>query len=233
MLDEVKSVEVRLRFHARIVIPKLLMIYLEVEPTVLLLLNNRLQSLLQLLDSHILPVDSLSLSLSQLLRRDQDITYNVQDTVLSNAVTHHDVRESVNSDVDETAVAGNVDVQLFAFEHSRQAYLEEALGDARPAARSTGTVVLTTVHHATHAVAVALEKFLLAITGLVVSVGVESVALADDVVEEESLEVLLAVRAEEEGVDARSELLEGEVAGGEEGAAGVGAVELVEEAGLL
>lgn len=49
---------------------------------------------------------------------------------------------------------------------------------------------------------------------------------------EKSLEVLLSIGREEEGVDARSELRESKIGWGKEGTAGVGSVELVEKARL-
>ena len=76
------------------------------------------------------------------------------------------------------------------------------------------------------------HTFLALAVGAVVGVGVEGV-VGDKVVLEQSLEVLLAVLAEEEGVDARAKLLESEVGRGEESAAlVVGGVNHIEKASL-
>lgn len=66
----------------------------------------------------------------------------------------------------------------------------------------------------------------------VVRITIQRMALTHDMVCQQGLEVFLTIGREEKAVDAGTELLEGEVGGGEEGAAGVGAVEFVEEPGL-
>ena len=72
----------------------------------------------------------------------------------------------------------------------------------------------------------------LRLRGAVVRVRVERL-VRDDVVLEQSLEVLFAVLGEEEGVDAWAEFLEGEVGRREEGAAGCGRVgEVLDQACL-
>ena len=91
-------------------------------------------------------------------------------------------------------------------------------------------IILST---STPTMAASLEDLVvIATTGCVVRITVQSVALTHHMVCQECLEIFLAIGGEEEGVDAGPELLEGEVGGGEEGAAGVGAVEFVEKAGL-
>lgn len=106
----------------------------------------------------------------------------MNNTVLSDTISNDDMGETIDSDVDKAAVTSNVDVQLLTLKHCGQSDLEEALGH-------TGTTMV--------AVAVALEDLVVvivvAVTWLVVGVAVESVALTDDVVEQERLEVLLTV----------------------------------------
>ena len=69
--------------------------------------------------------------------------------------------------------------------------------------------------------------------GLVVRIGVQCL-VGNDMVFQESLEILLAILAEEEAVDPWAKLLEGEVRGREEGSANMvgGVVDGFEEAGL-
>ena len=69
--------------------------------------------------------------------------------------------------------------------------------------------------------------------GLVVRIGVQCL-VGNDMVFQESLEILLAVLAEEEAVDPWAKLLEGEVRGREEGSANMvgGVVDGFEEADL-
>jgi len=76
------------------------------------------------------------------------------------------------------------------------------------------------------------DLVVVAATGGVVRVTIQCVSLTHNMVRQQRLEVFLTIAGKQERVDARAKFLESEVGGGEEGAAGVGAVEFVEEAGL-
>lgn len=193
-----------------------LVLDLQVEPT-LLLLNVRLKSLLEFLNGQVFVAGLLT----QLLRRNEHITNNLNDTIAGDTVTDDNVGEAVDPDVDKTSEACNVDVQALVLEHGRQSDSEEALWR---------TVVLAV--HGTCFVVRAPKDLLLARTRLVVGVTVEGVSLLDDVVGKQSLEVLQAVRAEEECIDPGAKLLESEVAWREEGTTSMSAIELIEETSL-
>jgi len=146
----------------------------------------------------------LGCSASKFLRRDKDVRNDLNYTVLSNAILNADAAEAVDLDADETTVAGDVDAEAAVLEKGRQVHVEVSLR----------------------------HTLLRLVVGLVEGVGVQGVVM-DDVVLEQCLQVLLTVSGEEECVDLRAELLEGEVRGSEESAALViGGVELIEKAGF-
>lgn len=126
----------------------------------------------------------------------------MDDAVTSDAVADIDAREAVDLDFDQAAVARDVDGQAAAVEQGGQIGVEEALWHA-------GAVVLVVM------VVFDGAGVRLAVRG-VVGVAVQDL-VRNDVVLEDGLEVLEAVRGEEKGVDARAELLEGEVGRREEG----------------
>lgn len=139
-----------------------------------------------------------------LLRRDENIADNLDYTILSDAILNRDTAEAVDFDRNETSVASDVDTKVAVLEQGREIDVEVSL-------RHT--------------------LLGLALSG-VVGIGVQGV-VGNKVVLEKSLQVLLAVLAEEEGVDPRTKLRESEVGRCEEGATLViGSVNEVEEACL-
>jgi hypothetical protein len=139
-----------------------------------------------------------------LLRWDEHIADNLNDAVPCDAILDRDATESINLDADEATVAGNVNAEAAVLEQGRKVNVEVSLG------------------HTFLALAIRAVK----------GIRVEGV-VGDKVVLKQSLEVLLTVLAEEEGVDARAKLLESEVGRGEESAAlVVGSVDHVEETSL-
>lgn len=139
-----------------------------------------------------------------LLRRDENIADNLNYTVLSDAILNRDTAEAVDLDRNETSVASNVDTKVAVLEQGREIDVEVSLRHALLG---------------------------LALSG-VVGIGVQSV-VGNEVVLEKSLQVLLAVLAEEESIDPRTKLRESEVRRCEEGAAlVVGGVDEIEKACL-
>lgn len=139
-----------------------------------------------------------------LLRRNEDVADNLDYTVLSDAVLNRNTAEAVDLDRDETSVASDVDTKAAVLEQGREIDVEVSLGDTLLG---------------------------LALSG-VVGVRVQGV-VRNEVVLEKSPKVLLAVLAEEEGVNPRTKLRESEVGRCEEGTALViGSVDEVEEACL-
>lgn len=171
------------------------------------------------------------------------------------SIADDDVAESVDSNVDETAVPTDINTEALALKQSRQVDVEESLWHSRRAVlrwspmfgsvlwwavmwrRRTvvGRSVFTSskTEETAAAVALAFEHLLIVLTSVVVRIRVQRVPLADNMVGQQRLEVLLPIWAEEESVDPGAELLESEVAGREKSAAGMGAVELFQETGLL
>lgn len=136
-------------------------------------------------------------------RRDQDIARDLYDAVLRDAVLHDNVRVAIDTDVDEAAIADDINTEAPIIQQGREIHMERP-----PAAGVRGRLLA------------------------VVRVRVQRL-VGDDMVLHQRLEVLAAVLAEQKGVDARPELAEGEVAGREERAARVVRLgDVVGQAGL-
>lgn len=176
--------------------------------------DEGLKPLLELLDRHLLALPEVHLGAaraSDVLRWDDDVAHDVDHTILSDAVLDADAGEAVNLDLDEASEARNVDAQAAVLQHRRHVEVEDTLWRE---------LVVLSVHQG-----------VLGWVDLVVSVGVQRASR--EVVLQQRTEVLEAVLREEEGVDLRAQLLEGEVGWREESAAGVvGAVDLVKQTGL-
>lgn len=78
-------------------------------------LDVRLKSGLELLKTELLlgtePVEASELSATELLRRDQDVADDLNDTIGSNTILDTDAREGVDLDVDEATVSTNINRQ--------------------------------------------------------------------------------------------------------------------------
>ena len=166
--------------------------------------NKRLEPLHQVLDLKLLAGPEGARATRDLLRWDEHVADDLDHTVLGNAILYRNATKAVDLDADEATVPSNVDAKAAVLKHGWEVDVEVAL------------------RHTLLSLAV----------GAVVRVGVESV-VRDEVVLEKSFEVLLAVLAEEESIDPRSELLESEVGGCKEGTSlVVGGVDHVEQTGL-
>ena len=163
-----------------------------------------LEPLHEILDLELLTHPQRARTTRDLLRRDEHIADDLDHTVPRDTILDGNATEPVDLDADETTVASDVDAETAVLEQSRKIDVEVALGNT----------------------------FLGLAVSAVVGVRVEGV-VRDKVVLEQSLQVLLAVLAEEEGIDARAKLLESEVGGSEESATlVVGGVDQIEETSL-
>jgi len=151
------------------------------------LFNVGLKPLHQILDSQILALVRSTMWVS---RGNEYASGNLDDTILCNTVLDGDIIVAVDTDVDQSTPAGDIDTQAVVLEQCREIDVEDALRDR-----------------------VFANFFLL---WAVESIGVQSL-IGDDVVLEQGFEVLLTSSGEQEGVDARAELLPCPVGGSEEG----------------
>ncbi len=169
---------------------------LEVEPGFLLhdlffLFNIWLKPLHQIFDRQIL---SLVRSTVWVPRGDEHASGNLDNTILCNAVLDGDIIVAVDTYVNQSTPAGDIDAQAVVLKQGRELDVEDALRDCVFA----NIILLWAVE----------------------SIGVQGL-LDDDVVLEQGCEVLLTASGEQEGVDARAELLPCPVGGSEEGGTSV------------
>lgn len=183
------------------------------------ILHKRRQPFLQIFDSQILtsplalPLRTAGLGLGW----DQNVTNNLEDAVLGDAILHLDARKAVDLDLGEGAKAADIDGEVAVIEQGWEIKVKTG---------SCGCFLFLTspLLHG--------EFVVLGLCVVVVCVRVEGM-VEDDVVLEQCLEVLFAVFAEEESVDLGAEFLEGEVVRCEDSAADVGSgVQVVKKASL-
>lgn len=144
------------------------------------------KTLLELLHAELLalPHDLLAIGA---LGRDQNIRDDLNDAVACDTIVDGNTRESVDADLYEWTPPCDIDGEVLVVEHS-------------------GKVVVVV----TRAIR-SLVLIVVLLASIVESISVQSL-VDDNVVLQQSLEVLLAVGAEEEGIDPGSQLLEGIVA---------------------
>jgi hypothetical protein len=173
-----------------------------------LLVNKGLQSLLEVLNSHLLTLPVDLLATSSVLGWHENVRDNLDDTIAGDTVMDSYAREAVDPDGHKRSVPRYIDGKVLATQHSLQVVM---------VVRWAGSDVLFVI-----------------LLSVIERVRVQSL-VNDHVVLQQRTEVLLAILAKQEGVHPGAKLLEGEVARGEECSAIVvvlGAVQLVEETGL-
>lgn len=182
--------------------------YVNIRPLQLhVLVDVRSKALLEVLYIKLLAFPKDLLATGSILGWDKDVRDNLDHTITGNAIVNGDAGEAVNSDRDKRSVTGDVNSKVLVGKDGRK--------------------VIVVVWRAS------IERLVLA-SVVVESIGVQSL-VDDDVILEESLEVLLAVLAEQEGIDAWAKLLESEVGRSEECTAlmwVIGAVDFVPKSSL-
>lgn len=194
---------------------------------VLAAVNKGLEVLNKLLLGQLLAVVPLhKLTIGKLLRWDENVADNVDDTILGNTITDGHASETVNLDLNEAAVTSDVNAETAVFKESRQVNVEKTLRGS-----TSGATVLAVVLALATLVVLAAGVFGLLVL-LVVGITVKGL-VGHDVVLQECLEVLLSVLAEKESIDPRAEFLECKVGRSKESTTGVvGVVQRFEETGL-
>lgn len=144
------------------------------------------KTLFELLHAELLalPHDLLAIGA---LGRNQNIRNDLDDAVACDTIVDSNTRESVDADLYKWTPPCNIDGEILVVEHSGKVVVVVT--------RAIGGLVLIVV----------------LLASIVESISVQRL-VDDNVVLQQSLEVLLAVGAEEEGINPRSQLLEGIVA---------------------
>ena len=177
---------------------------------------QRLKPLLKFLNGHLLTIPMLHATVDS-LGWDEYIAYDVNDAIGCNSIFDRNSGEAVNFDLDKSSISSNVDTKRLVFQKCLKVDLNILCkpkfgwllqgGDGAYMEVTLGNIALF------HDI---INRF-----SLVVSIGVQCL-IGDDVVLQESLEVFLTVFAEKEGIDPRTQLLEGEVRRGENSSPKVG-----------
>lgn len=146
----------------------------------LLLLSKAVESGDELLNGLILSNTQMSIIITSLLRWNNDMVWDVQNTILTHTISHMNVVVAINADVAETVKVGNVDGEGLALEQ--------------------GLKVKVDWTHIVVSLPVVVFVGCLLIDVRVVFVGVEGL-VGNDVVLQQHLKALQAALGEEEGVD--------------------------------
>lgn len=97
-------------------------------------LNVRLKSGLELLEAELLlgaePVEASELGTTKLLRRNQDVADDLNDSVCGNAILDADAGEGVNLDVDQATVSSNINRKGVVLQRGGQVDVPVSLGDS-------------------------------------------------------------------------------------------------------
>ena len=154
----------------------------------------------------------MSIIITSLLRWNNDMAWDVQNTILTHTISHMDVIVTINADVAETVEVGDVDGERLALEQ--------------------GLKIKVDWTHIVVSIAMVVSVGCLRVDVWVVFVRVEGL-VSNDVVLQQHLKVLQAALGEEEGVDWDWEAGPGTVIWREEGETLVWEVrELLIKAGL-
>lgn len=150
------------------------------------LVNERRKTPLELLHAELLalPHDLLAIGA---LGRDQDIRNDLDDAVACDTIVDSNTREGVDADLYEWTPPCDIDGEVLVVKYSGKVVVVVT--------RAIGGLVLAVV----------------LLAGVVEGISVQRL-IDDNVVFQQSFEVLLAVGAEEEGIDPWSQLLKGIVA---------------------
>lgn len=163
--------------------------------------HQRFEPFLEVLHRQILTVPLLQTAVD-CLRWDENTAHYLNDPIGSNAVFDCDGGEAVDLDLNEASISAYIDAERLIFQQGLEVNLNSAVSTEPGGAEVSDTHVEVSLRNTI--------LFNICRLGFVEGIRVQCL-IGNNVVLQESLEILLTILAEEEAIDPSTELLECEV----------------------